>query len=131
MQLTEKKSILVIDDSKDTHMLMTTLLEANGYRVQCTQNGQEALSILTESHILPDLIILDNQMPVMDGTQFRVEQVNNDRLKNIPVIFISGSTDVKKSQHISEDLNEEKNIIQKPVRIGSLLKCISWCLTKH
>lgn len=116
-----KKTILVIDDSPDNQQLLEMLLVANGYEVQCASNGADALVLLTELLPLPDIILLDAQMPVMDGYQFRSEQKRIDRLKNIPVIIMSGDDD----PDMNERMIQPRGIMTKPLHIQSLVENIS------
>jgi CheY-like chemotaxis protein len=52
-------------------------------------DGQQALTLLTEEHALPDYIFLDVNMPVMDGKHCLIELKKDDRLKDIPVVIYS------------------------------------------
>jgi len=63
--------ILVVDDDKNTRLLMRALLEAERYTVSLAENGVEALAVLEKQHI--DLIVLDVMMPEMDGYAFTRE----------------------------------------------------------
>lgn len=63
--------ILVVDDDKNTRLLMQALLEAERYTVSLAGNGVEALAVLEKQHI--DLIVLDVMMPEMDGYAFTRE----------------------------------------------------------
>jgi two-component system response regulator VicR len=74
VQKNSGKLILIVDDSKDNQDLLKLVLVSKGYSVHCASNGQEALVMLFELSILPDLILLDAKMPVMDGYEFRVQQ---------------------------------------------------------
>lgn len=89
------KHVLIIDDSLEIQILLRVLLEAKGYQIDCTSNGEEALRLLQHSDDLPDLILLDLQMPIMDGESFLKRQHDNFRLKNIPVVIMSGDDDVR------------------------------------
>jgi len=87
-----------------------------GYRAVPAGNGQEALDYLRRAPV-PDLIILDLWMPVMDGWQFRSEQVKDPRLKNVPVIVVTALSD-----RADVDANE---VIIKPVDVNRLLTTVS------
>ena len=80
-------TILVVDDDDDAAQAMCAMLEVAGYRVIHASNGRVALDLL--ARVTPGLIILDLQMPVMDGRQFlRALEFENRR---IPVLVISGA----------------------------------------
>ncbi len=60
---------LVIDDSKTTRMILRRMLKELGFEVEEAENGQEALDLL-ESGFAPNIVLVDWNMPVMDGYQF-------------------------------------------------------------
>ena len=78
-------SILVVDDDKNTRLLLNAVLESEGYKVICAKDGAEALDIMDENHI--DLVVLDIMMPNMDGYEFTKElrAANND----LPILMVS------------------------------------------
>ncbi len=116
-----KKKILIIDDASDIRALLKIVLEANEYTVYSTSNGREALSLLHQLTELPDLILLDTQMPTMDGFQFRKQQKLHDRLNKIPVIVTTGDS----SLDVFEKMNFPKMVLCKPVNMDTLLKSIA------
>lgn len=122
-----KNLILIIDDSADNQALLKILLTVKGYKVHCASNGKEALDILMELSILPDLILLDAHMPVMDGHEFRVEQGKNTRIKDIPVVVMTGDDD---ELLIREDMMDPDAILFKPLHTKSLVESISTCIEK-
>lgn len=77
--------ILVVDDDRNTRLLMQALLEGERYNVHLAANGEEALDVMDRQHI--DLVILDVMMPKMDGYAFTRElrSVNND----LPILMVS------------------------------------------
>lgn len=84
-------AVLVVDDDKDIRDTIQELLQEEGYSVVTAENGVAALDQLR--HVRPQLILLDLTMPVMDGTAFREEQLNDDALAAIPTIVMSARTD--------------------------------------
>jgi CheY-like chemotaxis protein len=85
-----KKNVLLVEDDADVRGALELVLKRKGYRVTCAANGQEALESMrcTETPS-PSLILLDLMMPVMDGWEFRAEQLKDPALKDVPVIVIS------------------------------------------
>ena len=77
--------ILVVDDDRNTRMLMKAVLEAENYTVLTAENGEAALEVMDTSHI--DLVVLDVMMPRMDGYEFTkiLRQSNN----NLPILMVS------------------------------------------
>ena len=81
-----------LDDEPDVQRLTQTLLALNGYHVVVARHGKEGIKLLQDH--CPDLIVLDLNMPVMDGWQFRAEQRHlPPRLAAIPVVLLSGEDD--------------------------------------
>ncbi|HEY7427290.1 MAG TPA: response regulator transcription factor [Gemmataceae bacterium] len=82
--------ILVVDDDLLTREVLSLVLGAEGYRVTTADDGLAALDQLHHGEH-PDLIVLDLMMPVMDGWQFREEQLGDAQLADIPVIVCSAA----------------------------------------
>ncbi len=83
-----RKSILCIDDDKAMHLLLKSqLVNGGGYKSLHAESGEEALTALSQSQI--DLIILDINMPEIDGFQMLEYLKKNNETKKIPVIFLS------------------------------------------
>jgi CheY-like chemotaxis protein len=112
----EDPRILVVEDDADAREAMIALLQMKGYRAVPAGNGREALDYLNRAPV-PDLIILDLWMPVMDGWQFRSEQIRDPRLKDVPVIVVTA---------LSDQADVEANeVIIKPVDVDRLLNTVS------
>ena len=82
-------SVLVVDDDADTRDLLAMTLLRRGYSVVTSSNGSDALDVLRSTE--PEMILLDIQMPVMDGAEFRQAQRRDSRLIRIPTIVMTGS----------------------------------------
>jgi len=88
----EPKDILIVDDMPDNLRLLSTMLTCYGYQVRKAINGQLALQGAEISP--PDLILLDINMPKMNGYQVCEKLKLSEKTKDIPVIFISALDDV-------------------------------------
>ncbi len=121
MKTCDKKTILIVDDSLDNQTLLDLIFTSKGYDAHCASNGSEALHILKELPSLPDLILLDAQMPVMDGYQFRLEQSKDERIKSIPVVVMTGDTDREMDHNMLNPLG----VLIKPLQIKSVINSIS------
>jgi CheY-like chemotaxis protein len=108
--------ILVVEDDEDAREAMVALLQLKGYRAVPAGNGKEALDYLQRAPV-PDLILLDLWMPVMDGWEFRHQQKQDPRLATVPVVVVTALSD-------RTDVDADEIII-KPVDVEHLLTTVS------
>lgn len=80
--------MFVVDDEQDVREALIAVLEHAGYAALGAGNGEEALAML-HTGVRPDLILLDLWMPVKTGWAFRIEQMRDARLAQIPTIVLS------------------------------------------
>jgi CheY-like chemotaxis protein len=80
--------ILIVDDDEDFRAGLRLALEMKGYQVEERPNGQEGLALLAEKP--PLLVLLDLQMPVMNGREMLARMRAAPDLKDVPVVIISG-----------------------------------------
>ena len=90
---TPSAAILVVDDKYENRELLNGHLTAAGHRASLAENGRDALDQMATQ--LPDLVLLDIMMPVMDGFETLEAMRADPRLAKIPVVIISadGETD--------------------------------------
>jgi DNA-binding response OmpR family regulator len=79
--------ILIAEDERDIRDLITFTLTFGGYQVVAAANGEEALEKAREE--IPDLIMMDVRMPKMTGYEACQEMKKDERIKHIPVVFLS------------------------------------------
>jgi chemosensory pili system protein ChpA (sensor histidine kinase/response regulator) len=91
-----KPVVMVVDDSITVRKVTTRLLERNNYEVLTAKDGVDALSQLQEHR--PDIMLLDVEMPRMDGFELATNMRNNAELKDIPIIMITSRTASKHRQ---------------------------------
>jgi len=84
---TMKRNVLLVDDDRNNNLVVRELLEPQ-YTVMVTENGKEAIQLL--GAFVPDIILLDWDMPVMDGLATLRELKSNIFTRNIPVIMVTG-----------------------------------------
>jgi DNA-binding response OmpR family regulator len=115
--------ILVVDDDKNTRLLLTAVLEAAGYTVITAENGEAALEVMDRAHI--DLVVLDVMMPKMDGYEFTKTLRENQ--STLPILMISAKQlpeDKKKGflvgtdDYMTKPIDEEEMLL----RIKALLR---------
>ena len=116
-----KRKILIVEDAPEIQVLLKRLLESEGFEVVCAAHGGEGLNRLESDNVLPDLILLDLMMPVMDGVEFREKQLSNNRYKDIPVIVMTADGNVK----AKTELVKAAKILKKPLDVDGLLESIS------
>ena len=80
--------ILVVDDDEDFRSGLRMALEMKGYQVDDAEDGEQALAKLAEKP--PLLVLLDLQMPVMNGREMLQRMRANAELRDVPVVIISG-----------------------------------------
>ncbi|MEH1798431.1 MAG: response regulator [Nostoc sp.] len=88
----QKRNILVVDDTPDNLRLLSAMLTAQGFEVRKALNGKMALTAC--QMVLPDVILLDINMPGMDGYEVCQQLKADDKTCEVPVIFISALDDV-------------------------------------
>lgn len=118
-----EKKILIVDDDPVTLQMLEKILLLEGYWVAKATNGKEALYIADE--FLPDLIILDIVMPIMDGTEAVEKLTKNPRTRNIPVLFLT-SIITKKEEFDSNTAN--RRFLAKPIEREKLLEEVERCI---
>jgi chemosensory pili system protein ChpA (sensor histidine kinase/response regulator) len=111
------KRILVVDDSVTVRKVTTRLLERNGFEVFTAKDGVDAIATM-QDHI-PDLMLLDIEMPRMDGFEVASIVRHDPRLKHVPIIMITSRTgDKHRNRAFSIGINE---YLGKPFQEDNLL----------
>ena len=91
---------MVVDDSLTVRKITSRLLSREGYRVETAKDGVDALEKMHD--ILPDMVLLDVEMPRMDGFELARIMRDNDKLRDVPIIMITSRTADKHSNHALE-----------------------------
>ncbi|RUR05510.1 response regulator [Legionella sp. km772] len=111
--------ILLVDDNQSIRDCLIWVLEDEGYGVITASNGQEALDLLEKAPSLPDFILLDLMMPIMNGWQFRERQRLNPRFKTIPTLILSAKINIE-----NQVFYPNEYLLPKPFDIEELLELI-------
>ena len=82
-----KRKILIVEDNEQNLYLETFLLEKQNYEVLQARNGEQGLKMAVSDH--PDLILLDIQLPVMDGYEVARRLKGDSKTKSIPVVAVT------------------------------------------
>ena len=122
MPADENARVLVVDDDELIRDTLATALSDEGYAVRVAGDGRAALDTLGEW--LPDLIVLDLMMPVMDGQAFRAAQRSEEITADIPVIVLSAAHNVLAR---AADLGAAA-VFPKPFDLGTLLDAVETAL---
>ncbi len=118
---------LVVDDSITVRRVTQRLLERNGMRVLTARDGLDAVSILQE-HV-PDIILLDIEMPRMDGYEVAAHVRGDERLKDVPIIMITSRVGEKhRARAIELGVDD---YLGKPYQEAQLLDAIAPLVERH
>ncbi len=112
-----KKKVVVIDDSPIVRKMAEVALEEEGYEVHLAEDGEEGISITQE--VLPSVILVDFIMPNMSGYQFCQAVKENELLKDIPIILITG-----KGEDVGKKFLEKFGVVDyfiKPFKSADLV----------
>ncbi len=113
----DSASIFVVDDDTDLRETLGELLLEEGYDARLCENGRVALDEL-RGGARPRLILLDLMMPEMNGWQFLEAQLEDERLRDIPVVVMTAS---RGFDGIPISATE---ILFKPIGLGELMSAI-------
>ena len=117
----QTKTILIVDDEPDVLDYLSTFLRDNGYAIETTSDGAEAMLKVKANR--PDLITLDITMPEQSGVRFYRNLKEDDALKTIPVVIITGvSGDFEKFISTRKHVPPPDGYIQKPIDLDEVLK---------
>lgn len=112
-----RQIVMLIDDDQDVRTTMSELLATEGYSTLEAENGKEAIEVLKKAPRLPNLVILDMAMPVLDGRGFLRFRAQDPILREIPVLVVSASEPPVPHEGI-------EMFLRKPVEVSRLLEKI-------
>jgi len=119
----DMKTVLVVDDEPDARDFLATVLEDNGYATVLAKDGVEAISILEAGR--PDLVTLDITMPEKSGVAVYRKLKEDDELKSIPVIIVTGvSGEFEKFISTRRQVPPPEGYVSKPVDHEQFLKLV-------
>lgn len=124
--MTENASILYVEDNFENRILVMRILNAEGYSVTFAENGSEALSAIDEHEF--NLILMDINLPDIDGYTLTSRLRQNPKIKSIPIIALTANVmkgDREKSLEAGCD-----GYIQKPLDVDALPEQINRFLVR-
>jgi two-component system cell cycle response regulator DivK len=110
--------VLVVDDLEAVRRMLIYALE-DDYNVSQAANGLEALLLAEAEH--PDVIVMDLDMPVMDGVEATRRLKSNPQLAHIKVLAVSGQNNSEKSRLVKDDCDA---FIEKPFEVSDLVEAV-------
>lgn len=119
--------ILIIEDNTDIRENMVEILELEGYEVITAHNGQAGLAVARTE--VPDLILCDVMMPVMDGHEVLKALHEHDPGSKIPFVFVTANAE-KKEMIAGLEMGAH-GYIRKPFEIHELLAEVARCLLQR
>jgi two-component system cell cycle response regulator DivK len=115
------KKILIVEDNELNMKLFNDLLQAHGYETLQSKDGKEALKLARDN--MPDLILMDIQLPEISGLEITRMLKEDDGLKHIPVIAVTAFAMKGDEEKIREGGCE--GYIAKPISVGNFLETVA------
>ncbi len=109
----EKPFALIVEDERDIAALFRHVLDVAGYHTEIVMNGKDTLTRLASTR--PDIILLDLNLPGVSGTKILEQMHTDQRLKTVPVVVITGHSEMAGSLPVEPDL-----VLMKPVNLDQL-----------
>jgi CheY-like chemotaxis protein len=113
---------MVVDDSPSVRRVVSNLLKNAGWRPLAAKDGLEALELLHRASVIPDLVLLDIEMPRMDGYELLTSLRNQEAFRDIPVVMVTSRAG-DKHRRKAMDLGATGYVI-KPYQDELLLETI-------
>jgi DNA-binding response OmpR family regulator len=120
-----KGNILIAEDDPDMRYILEVIFSEAGYSLDIKDNGSD---LLRNDFEVPDLFIIDRQLPGYSGTDICQHLKKQSHTQNIPVIMISGSREIARlSRQAGAD-----SYIEKPFEVSYILKIVNYYIhVKH
>jgi CheY-like chemotaxis protein len=115
------QTVLIVEDDADVRRMFRTALTYEGFAVREASNGLDALRILDSA--LPDLVLLDLGLPVVNGYVVRQEIAANAHTRNIPIVVVTASA-------ANHDHLKVACVLRKPVSPDKVVSAVRGCLAK-
>ena len=116
--------VMIVDDLEPVRRMLTYALE-DDYTIMQASNGLEALQIAESEH--PDVIVMDVDMPVMDGVEATRRLKANPLLADIKILVVTGRNNSEKSHLVKDDCDA---FIEKPFDLSNLVEAVRSLIVK-
>jgi CheY-like chemotaxis protein len=117
------QTILVVDDFDDTRLMMRLWLEKRGYRVVEASDGVEAVEVARRES--PDLVIMDIEMPQMNGLTATQRIREEEHLRNVPIVAVSAyGAEHWRDRALEAGCNEYVSTPFEPRELSELIKSL-------
>lgn len=114
-------TVMVVEDDASIRDAVVEVLSVEGFAAVGVGNGEEALAHLRQGRERPAVILLDLMMPIMNGWEFRAEQLRDPTLAGIPVVVMSASDEARSDEAaLAADAR-----FRKPFEIAALLETLA------
>ena len=123
-----EKRVLIVDDDESVRMFVAGIMEAEGWEIEEAMNGQQALDIAEADP--PDLVVLDVDMPVMDGFEAFKRLRDSPFTDKVPIIMLTGINEEHGEHYDRERMETEfgvegpQDFVDKPVDPVFLLQSV-------
>lgn len=118
--MTPKPCILVVDDDPENLLLMSEILEPEGYQIQTAESGRQAVEMI--HHVQPQLILLDVMMPDIDGFEVCQRIRRDTQAATVPIVFLTALDD--DDSHLKSVQVMGDDYLTKPIKVDLLLQKI-------
>jgi CheY-like chemotaxis protein len=119
----DTKTVLVVDDDPDARAYLSTVLQDNGFTATTADDGTQAIAALEQQ--VPDLVTLDISMPEKSGVAVYRKLKEDERLKGVPVIIVTGiSDDFERFISSRRQVPPPEGYISKPVDAEEFLRTV-------
>ncbi len=127
--MAEAKTILVVDDEQDSVEFVAEVLEAMGdCNVLKAYDGEEAVNVARER--LPDLVVMDVNMPKKDGYTAFTEMRKGETTSGIPVIILSSMSSFGEFVAMNPDILQPRFFLDKPIEPAKLMELVERVLAE-
>jgi DNA-binding response OmpR family regulator len=117
--------VLLVDDEEALLLLLQRMFQCSGYETMIACDGTEALDLVMKSR--PNIVILDDMLPKMSGSEVCLKMKSDPEVQHIPVIMFSAGSQIRNPEHIRRIRADAA--VTKPVRMTEMLPLVSRLLS--